>query len=71
MAELEAVKKSSRKASRSWSNADEKKQRGKNNGNNGNNENGKERERGKNNERKKRGNLSVSDKMSLLKLKLN
>ena len=51
--------------------ADEKKQRGKNNGNNGNNENGKERERGKNNERKKRGNLSVSDKMSLLKLKLN
>ena len=68
MAELEAVKKSSRKASRSWSNADEKKQRGKNNGNN---ENGKERERGKNNERKKRGNLSVSDKMSLLKLKLN
>ena len=66
MAELEAVKKSSRKASRSWSNADEKK-RGKNNGN----ENNGQRERGKNGERKKRGNLSVSDKMSLLKLKLN
>ena len=66
MAELEAVKKSSRKASRSWSNADEKK-RGKNNGN----ENNGQRDRGKNGERKKRGNLSVSDKMSLLKLKMN
>ena len=73
MAELEAVKKSSRKATRSGSNADEKKQRTKNN--NGDNErsknNGRERERGRNSERKRRRNLSVSDKMSLLKLKLN
>ena len=58
MAELEAVKKSSKKATRSWSNADEK--RAKNNF--------PQRERGKN---KKKRNLSVSDKIGLLKLKLN
>ena len=63
------MKKSGKKASRSWSNADEKRQlRAKNNGSN---ENGQRGERGKNNDKKKRANLSVSDKMSLLKLKLN
>ena len=66
MAELETVKKSSRKASRSRSNADEK-TRIKIVG-----ENGVKDQWGKSkHERKRMGNLSVSDKMSLLKVKVN
>ena len=67
MAELETVKKSNRKASRSRSNADEK-TRIKIVGENG----VKDQQWGKSkHERKRRGNLSVSDKMSLLKVKVN